>query len=317
MPSFIATLGMLEMARGATYLVTRSQTQYLGARVEGIAAASLLGLSAPFLAALCLVFAAEFVLTRTVFGRYMVAIGTNEEALRLAGVDPRPVKLAVFILSGLLAALAGVVYASRLASADPNAGVGFELSAIAAVVVGGTSLMGGRGSVVGSLLGVAIIAVLGSGLAQAGAQEPTKRLVTGAVIIAAVLADHYRRARHEASTVSGRILVVGSLNADLVVRVERFPAPGETVPGRDFAVFPGGKGGNQACAAARLGGRVEMIGGVGDDAYGALRHRDAPVRGSRRDGHSAARGAHGSRPHHRGRRRPERDRRRGGRERAA
>jgi ribose transport system permease protein len=198
-PSFIATLGMLEMARGATYLVTRSQTQYLGARVEGIAAASLLGLSVPFLAALCLVFAAEFVLTRTVFGRYMIAIGTNEEALRLAGVDPRPVKLVVFILSGLLAALAGVVYTSRLASADPNAGVGFELSAIAAVVVGGTSLMGGRGSVVGSLLGVAIIAVLGSGLAQAGAQEPTKRLVTGAVIIAAVLADQYRRARHEAS----------------------------------------------------------------------------------------------------------------------
>ncbi len=199
-PSFIATLGMLEMARGATYLVTHSQTQYLGPRVEGIAAASILGLSIPFLLALALVLAAEFVLTRTVFGRYMIAIGTNEEALRLAGVDPRPVKLAVFVLSGALAALAGVVYTSRLASADPNAGVGFELSAIAAVVVGGTSLMGGRGSVLGSLLGVTIIAVLASGLAQAGAQEPTKRLVTGAVIIAAVLADHYRRARHGPAT---------------------------------------------------------------------------------------------------------------------
>jgi len=198
-PSFIATLGMLEMARGATYLVTRSQTQYLGERIEGIASASILGLSIPFLAALGLVFAAELVLTRTVFGRYMVAIGTNEETLRLSGVDPRPVKLAVFVLSGLLAAVAGVVYTSRLASADPNAGVGFELGAIAAVVVGGTSLMGGRGSVVGSLLGVAIIAVLGSGLAQAGAQEPTKRLVTGGVIIAAVLADHYRRTRGEAA----------------------------------------------------------------------------------------------------------------------
>ncbi len=198
-PSFIATLGMLEMARGATYLVTRSETQYVGERVEGLASASVLGLSIPFLAALVLVALAEFVLTRTVFGRYMVAVGTNEEALRLAGVDPRPLKLVVFVLSGLLAALAGVVYTSRLASADPNAGVGFELSSIAAVVVGGTSLMGGRGSVVGSLLGVLIIAVLGSGLAQAGAQEPTKRLVTGAVIIAAVLADHYRRARHQAS----------------------------------------------------------------------------------------------------------------------
>ena len=198
-PSFIATLGMLEMARGATYLVTRSETQYLGERVEGLASASVLGLSIPFLAALGLVFVAELVLTRTVFGRYMVAIGTNEDALRLSGVDPRPVKLAVFIVSGVLAAVAGVVYTSRLASADPNAGVGFELSSIAAVVVGGTSLMGGRGSVVGSLLGVAIIAVLGSGLAQVGAQEPTKRLVTGGVIIAAVLADHYRRS-HDGAT---------------------------------------------------------------------------------------------------------------------
>jgi ribose transport system permease protein len=103
------------------------------------------------------------------------------------------VKIAVFALSGLCAGLAGVVYTARLASADPNAAVGFELQAIAAVVVGGTSLMGGRGSVVGSFLGVLIIAVLGSGLAQAGAQEPTKRLVTGAVIVAAVVIDHFRR----------------------------------------------------------------------------------------------------------------------------
>ena len=198
-PSFIATLGMLEMARGATYLVTRSETQYLGERVEGLASASVFGLSITFFAALALVAFAEFVLTRTVFGRYMVAIGVNEDALRMAGVDPRPVKLAVFVSSGLLAAVAGIVYTSRLASADPNAGVGFELSTIAAVVVGGTSLMGGRGSALGSLLGVLIIAVLGSGLAQAGAQEPTKRLVTGGVIIAAVLADHYRRSRHVAT----------------------------------------------------------------------------------------------------------------------
>jgi ribose transport system permease protein len=165
--------------------------------VERLAAAEVLGLSLPFLGAVALVGAAEFVLTRTVFGRYVVAIGTNEEVVRLAGIDPRPVKLAVFVLSGLLAAAAGVVYTSRLASADPNAGVGFELTSIAAVAVGGTSLMGGRGSVFGSFLGVVIIAVLGSGLAQAGAQEPTKRLVTGAVIVLAALADHHRRARRE------------------------------------------------------------------------------------------------------------------------
>jgi ribose transport system permease protein len=192
-PSFLATLGTLEMARGATYLVTRSQTQYVGARLERLAEASLLGLSAPTLLALALVVAGEVVLRRTVFGRHAVAVGANEEAVRFSGVDPRPVKLAAFALCGLLAGLAGVVSAARLGAADPNAGIGFELQAIAAVVVGGTRLSGGRASVVGSFLGVLVIAVLGAGLAQAGAQEPTKRLVTGAVIVVAVLLDRFRR----------------------------------------------------------------------------------------------------------------------------
>jgi ribose transport system permease protein len=195
LPSFIVTLGTLEMARGLTYLATRSQTVYVGETVERLAEPALLGLSAPFLAALGLVAAGQFALSRTVFGRYATAIGTNEEAVRLAGVDPAPIQLAVFALAGVLAGLAGICFTARLGTADPNAGVGFELQAIAAVVVGGTSLLGGRASVVGSLLGVLIIAVLGSGLAQAGAQEPTKRLVTGAVIVAAVVADRLRRRR--------------------------------------------------------------------------------------------------------------------------
>jgi len=193
LPSFIVTLGTLEMARGLTYLATRSQTVYVGERVEGLAEGAVLGLSWPFLGSVALVALGQFALTRTVFGRHATAIGTSEEAVRLAGIDPRPVKLAVFIGAGLLVGAAGVVYTSRLGAADPNAGIGFELQAIAAVVVGGTSLMGGRASVVGSFLGVLVIAVLGSGLAQAGAQEPTKRLVTGAVIVAAVVADRYRR----------------------------------------------------------------------------------------------------------------------------
>jgi ribose transport system permease protein len=195
LPSFIVTLGTLEMARGLTYLATRSQTVYVGERVEGLAGAALLGLSAPFLASAALVAVAQLALTRTVFGRHATAIGTNEEAVRLAGIDPVPVKLAIFTGAGLLVGAAGIVYTSRLGAADPNAGIGFELQAIAAVVVGGTSLMGGRASVVGSFLGVLVIAVLGSGLAQVGAQEPTKRLVTGAVIVAAVVADRFRQGR--------------------------------------------------------------------------------------------------------------------------
>lgn len=193
LPSFIVTLGMLEMARGGAYLVSNSQTQYIGRAIEIVATTRLLGLPVPFFLALYVVVVGQFCLSRTVFGRYVVAIGTNEEAVRLSGIDPRPTKLAVFRLCGLLAALAAILHTARLSSADPNAAIGYELQAIAAVVIGGTSLMGGRGSVVASFFGVLIIAVLGAGLVQLGAQEPTKRLITGGVIIAAVIADYYRR----------------------------------------------------------------------------------------------------------------------------
>lgn len=192
-PSFIVTLGMLEVARGGAYLVTGSQSVYIGSAIEAIGApVPGLGLSPAFLIAVLLVIAGQLVLSRTVFGRYAVAIGTNEEAVRLSGIDPRPVKLAVFAVSGLLAGLGGVFGTAHLESADPNAGIGMELAAIAAVVIGGTSLMGGRGSVVNSFSGVLIIAVLQAGLAQIGASEPTKRVITGTVIVAAVIADVYR-----------------------------------------------------------------------------------------------------------------------------
>jgi ribose transport system permease protein len=192
LPAFIVTLGMLEIARGAAYLVTDSRTIYIGGPVEVITGASILGLSLPFIIAVAIVIAGQLVLSRTVFGRYLIAIGTNEEAVRLSGIDPRWLKLAVFILCGFLTSIAAVVHTARLESANPNAGSGLELQAIAAVVIGGTSLMGGRGSVISSFFGVLIIAVLGTGLAQIGAQESTKRLITGCVIVAAVILDHYR-----------------------------------------------------------------------------------------------------------------------------
>lgn len=192
LPAFIVTLGMLEIARGAAYLVTDSRTIYIGGPVEVIAEISILGLSLPFIIAVVIVVAGQLVLSRTVFGRYLVAIGTNEEAVRLSGIDPRGLKLAVFILCGFLTSIAAVIHTARLSSANPNTGYGLELQAIAAVVIGGTSLMGGRGSVVSSFFGVLIIAVLGTGLAQIGAQESTKRLITGCVIVAAVILDHYR-----------------------------------------------------------------------------------------------------------------------------
>ena len=191
LPSFIVTLGMLEGARGAAYLVTDSRTIYISS-IDVLTDPVAGRLSAPFFLAIAVVVVGQLVLSRTVFGRYLIAIGTNEEAVRLSGIDPRPYKLAVFALSGFLAAVAAVIQTARMSSANPNTAIGFELQVIAAVVIGGTSLMGGRGSVVRSFFGVLIIAVLGAGLAQVGAQEYTKRLITGCVIVAAVILDQYR-----------------------------------------------------------------------------------------------------------------------------
>jgi len=193
LPSFIVTLGMLEMARGMGYLVTGSQTVYIGSAIQAIALPLPgIGVSGALLFSIGLVIAGQFILTRTVFGRHLVAIGTNEEAARMSGINSRNYRLAVLALSGALAGIAGIFNAAYLGSADPNAGIGLELAAIAAAVIGGTSLMGGRGSVVGAFAGVLIIAVLQNGLAQLGATEPTKRIITGAVIVIAVLIDRWR-----------------------------------------------------------------------------------------------------------------------------
>ena len=192
-PSFIVTLGMLEIARGATKVVTDSQSVYIGSRVEwfGQPLGGIL-LSPAFLTAVFTVIAGQFVLMRTVFGRYCVAIGTNAEAVRMSGIRSAPYSIAVFAISGLMCGLAGLAQTSRLSTVDPNGAIGIELAAIAACVIGGTSLMGGRGSVISSFIGVLIIQVLQTGLAQIGASDPTKQIVTGCVIVAAVLLDVLR-----------------------------------------------------------------------------------------------------------------------------
>lgn len=194
-PSFIVSLGVLEVARGGAYQLTDSRTAYIGDALAWLSEPLAFGISPSFLVALLVIVLAQLVLVRTVFGRYLVGIGTNEEAVRLAGVDPRPYKVMVFALMGLLAGLAALFQISRLEAADPNAGAGLELQVIAAVVIGGTSLMGGRGSVVSTFFGVLIISVLAAGLAQVGASEPTKRIITGAVIVIAVVLDTYRSRR--------------------------------------------------------------------------------------------------------------------------
>lgn len=192
LPPFIVTLGMLEIARGVAFSITDTRTIYLGTQIGVLGSASVGSVSWLFLMAIAVVVATQFVLTRTMFGRWMVAIGANEEAVRLSGIRPWPIKLTVYGIAGLLCACAALADTARMAAANPNAGSGFELAAIAAAVVGGTSLMGGRGSTATTLIGVLIMAALSSGLSQVGAEEPTKRVITGLAIVLAVVTDYYR-----------------------------------------------------------------------------------------------------------------------------
>ena len=200
LPAFIVTLGMLEMARGLAYITTNSQTMYIGASIQKLALPIAgTGVSVALIFALATVIAGQFILTKTVLGRYITATGTNAQAARMSGIDTRFYRLLVLAVSGALAGLGGVFNAAYLGSADPNAGSGLELAAIAAAVIGGTSLMGGRGTVIGAFAGVLIVAVLQNGLAQIGVSEPAKRLITGGVIIIAVFLDSWRIRRGKAT----------------------------------------------------------------------------------------------------------------------
>ncbi len=201
LPSFIVTLGMLEMARGMAYITTDSQTMYIGASIQKLALPiSGTGVSPALVIALSTVVAAQFILTRTVPGRHIVAVGANTRAARMSGIDTKLYRMVVLAVSGALAGLGGIFNAAYLGAADPNAGAGMELAAIAAAVIGGTSLMGGRGSVAGAFAGVLIIAILQNGLAQLGVSEPAKRLITGSVIIIAVFIDSWRIRRDRIRT---------------------------------------------------------------------------------------------------------------------
>ena len=184
---------MLEIARGGTLIIDGSEPKYVGSAIESLGEpVAGLFVSPAFLISVTCVLAGQFLLSRTVFGRHCLAIGTNAEAVRMSGIRTEPYTVAVFVICGLLCALAGLANASRISFAEPSAGIGMELAAIAACVIGGTSLMGGRGNVISSFLGVLIIAVLQTGLAQVGASDPMKQVITGSVIVVAVLLDAVR-----------------------------------------------------------------------------------------------------------------------------
>ncbi len=190
LPPFIVTLGMMSIVRGAALVFTEGRpVSGFDPLFRSLAAGQLGGVPAPVIATLAVYLVAHVVLTRTTFGRYVYAIGGNEEATRLAGVSVRFHKTMIYAVSGLVSAMAAVILTARLNSAQPIAGMMYELDAIAATVIGGTSLMGGQGSLAGTLVGALIMAVLRNGLNLLGVSSFLQQIVIGAVIIGAVLVD--------------------------------------------------------------------------------------------------------------------------------
>jgi len=190
LPPFIATLGMMSVARGAALVFTDGRpVSGFEAGFRSLATERVLGLPAPVLVVAVSYVAAHLLLTRTRFGRYVYAIGGNEEATRLSGVAVRFHKTMVYVLCGATSALAAVLLTARLNSAQPIAGMMYELDAIAATVIGGTSLLGGSGSLGGTLVGALIMGVLRNGLNLLGVSSYLQQIVIGAVIIVAVLVD--------------------------------------------------------------------------------------------------------------------------------
>ncbi|MGO9769429.1 MAG: ABC transporter permease subunit [Roseiarcus sp.] len=191
---FIATLVSMTALRGATLVFTNGTPIDTSGRPASeaffnLGAGYLLGVPNPVVATAVVFAAAWFTFTRLRFGRYVYVIGGNEEVARLAGVHVGSIKVAVYALSGMLSAVAGVIITSRLESAQPTAGAGYELDAIAAVVLGGTSLAGGRGSLFGTLVGALIIGVLSNAFNLMDVSSYYQMIAKGAVILLAVLAD--------------------------------------------------------------------------------------------------------------------------------
>jgi ribose transport system permease protein len=189
-PPFVATLAMLTIARGFTMLYTKGHPiSNLGKDFAFIGAGSLLGIPVPVWIAVFVVLIAVFITQKTKLGRYIYAIGGNEQAAKLSGINIKKVKMTVYAIAGGLAALGGIIVTARLDSAQPNAGVSYELDAIAAVVIGGTSLSGGKGSVWGTVMGAIIIGVLNNGLVLLNVSPFWQQVVKGGVILLAVIID--------------------------------------------------------------------------------------------------------------------------------
>ena len=190
LPPFIVTLGTMSIARGAALVFTEGRSvSGFDAGFRSLATGTVGFIPAPVVVMVVVYVLAHVVLTRMTFGRYVYAIGGNEEATRLSGVAVRVHKAAIYGVAGFMSAVAAVILTARLNSAQPIAGMMYELDAIAATVIGGTSLMGGEGTLAGTLVGALIMGVLRNGLNLLGVSSFLQQIVIGAVIVGAVLVD--------------------------------------------------------------------------------------------------------------------------------
>ncbi len=199
LPPFIATLGMMMVARGVALTITNANAWpapegfgTLGNDAIFRTGPKFPGISYPVLIMIAVAIIFSFILSKTRLGRYTYAVGSNEEAARLAGIRIHQVKIINYIFCGLLAALVGIILASRMTTSQPNSAIGYEMNAIAAAVIGGTSLMGGVGSVGGTVIGSFIIGILTVGLTMQGANYFMQQIVIGLVVIGAVTIDQLK-----------------------------------------------------------------------------------------------------------------------------
>lgn len=195
-PPFIATLSMMLVCQGLALTISDSAPIYFTTlpQFSGISTGELIPqVPNAVLVLTVLAVLAAITLKRTVFGRYTYAIGSNEEATALSGINTRKWKLRIYAFAGLFTGIAGIMISARLGSAQPATGMGYELQAIAAVVIGGTSLTGGKGSIVGTVIGALIISVINNGLRIMSIPQEWQNVILGVVIVAAVYADMVRK----------------------------------------------------------------------------------------------------------------------------
>jgi ribose/xylose/arabinose/galactoside ABC-type transport system permease subunit len=191
---FIVTLALMTIWRGAAFVATEGRPIWeLPEGFAVLARGRIAEIPIPTIIMLVVFGVAHFVLTQTRFGRYVYAVGGNVEAARLAGIDTNRILMQVYVISGVLASLSGILLASRVNSGQPNSGLMYELDVIAAVVVGGTSLFGGRGTVIGTLIGSLLIGVLRNGLNLLNVESYVQQVIVGVVILLAVMMDRLRK----------------------------------------------------------------------------------------------------------------------------